>query len=205
MANPERSDFNRTGSPSLRVRPKTSWGITELSEHEADRGEAEEGERIVVAVFPVLGETAAAIEPADSTLDEPALWLDGEAFGAVATFDDVDLKIWQNVGDAVAEHRTGVGGVGEQPSREGKLSEQGGQQQHTAIAVLNVGSGDQCVQQQTEFVDQNVSLLAFDQLACIEAVRVDGRPPFSALLTLWLSTIQALGLASRPAWSRHFT
>jgi len=28
---------------------------------------------------------------------------------------------------------------------------------------------------------------------------------FSALLTLWLSTMQALGLASRPAWSRHFT
>jgi len=159
----------------------------------------------VVAVFPILGETPAPIEPADGALDEPTLWLDGEASGAVATFDDVNLKIWQYVGDAVAEHRTGIGTVGEQLSQEGELSEQGGQQQHTAIAVLNVGGGDQCVQQQTEFVDQNMSLLAFDQLACIEAVRVDGRPPFSALFTLWLSTMQALGLASRSAWSRHFT
>jgi hypothetical protein len=57
------------------------------------RGESEEGKRIVVAVFPVLSETATAIEPADGALDEPALWLDCEAFGAVATFDDVDLKI----------------------------------------------------------------------------------------------------------------
>ena len=159
----------------------------------------------MVAVFPVLGETAAAIEPADSTLDEPALWLDGEAFGAVATFDDVDLKIWQNVGDAVAEHRTGVGGVGEQPSQEGKLSEQGGQQQHTAIAVLHVGGSDQGVQQQSDLVDQDVAFLALDQLAGVEAMPIDRRPPFSALFTLWLSMIQTVGLASRTACSRHFT
>jgi hypothetical protein len=30
-------------------------------------------------------------------------------------------------------------------------------------------------------------------------------PPFSALLTLWLSMIAAVGLASREACSRHAT
>jgi hypothetical protein len=48
-------------------------------------------------------------------------------------------------------------------------------------------------------------LLAFDELARIKTVRIDARPPFSALFTLWLSTIQAVGLTSRPVFSRHLT
>ena len=54
-------------------------------------------------------------------------------------------------------------------------------------------------------VDEDVTLLAFDLLACIIAIRVDAAPLFSALLTLWLSMTQAVGLASRPIASRHFT
>jgi hypothetical protein len=52
---------------------------------------------------------------------------------------------------------------------------------------------------------KDVALLALDLLAAIIAVRVDRRPPFSALFTLWLSMIAAVGLASRPACSRHST
>ena len=40
------------------------------------------------------------------------------------------------------------------------------------------------VQQQTQRIDENMPLLALDQLAGIEAVRIDAAPPFSALLTL---------------------
>jgi hypothetical protein len=54
-------------------------------------------------------------------------------------------------------------------------------------------------------VDQDVSLLAFDLLAAIEARRINPRPPFSVLLTLWLSMIPAVGLASRPESSRQDT
>ena len=52
------------------------------------------------------------------------------------------------------------------------------------------------VQQQTRRVDENMPLLALDQFARIEPVRIDAGPP-SALLTLWLSMMQAVGLASR--------
>jgi hypothetical protein len=43
---------------------------------------------------------------------------------------------------------------------------------------------DDGVQQQTERVDKNMPLLALDQLACIEAMRIDVGPPFSAPFTL---------------------
>jgi hypothetical protein len=43
---------------------------------------------------------------------------------------------------------------------------------------------DDGVQQQTQRVDENMPLLALDQFACIEPVRIDASPPFSALFTL---------------------
>jgi len=54
-------------------------------------------------------------------------------------------------------------------------------------------------------IGEDMALLAFDFFARIEAGCIDLRPPFSALFTLWLSRIAAVGLASRRACSRHFT
>jgi hypothetical protein len=67
------------------------------------------------------------------------------------------------------------------------------------------------VEQEAYGVDKNVPLLAFDLsatsslslLARIVAVRINARPPFSALFTLWLSMMAAVGLAFRCACSRH--
>ena|SRR5436190_24113668 len=74
-----------------------------------------------------------------------------------------------------------------------------------AIAILNASGMNDRVQQQTLHVDENMSFLAFDQFARIEPVRINAGPPFSALFTLWLSMMQAVGLASRSAFSRHST
>ena len=96
-----------------------------------------------------------------------------------------------------------IGAVGEQLLDEWKLTEQRRQQHDAAIAILNAGGMNDGVQQQTQRVDENMPLLALDQFARIEPVRIDAGPPFSALLTLWLSMMQAVGLASRSAFSRH--
>jgi hypothetical protein len=61
------------------------------------------------------------------------------------------------------------------------------------------------VQQQSLRVDQDMSLFPLYLLARIVAVRIDIGPPFSALLTFWLSMTAAVGLTSRKACSRHFT
>ena len=189
----------------LSVRPSTSGGITEPSEHEADRGETEERKRAVVAVFPISGQTSASVEPCDRPFDDPPLGFDDEALGVLASLDDFDRQARHRLGSAGMEDWSRIGAVGEQFAQEGELPEQGGQQQHAAITVLNVGRGDQRVQHQTERVDEKMALLALDQLAAIEAMRVDAGAPFSALFTLWLSITQAVGLISRSACSRHLT
>ena len=164
-----------------------------------------ESERVAVAIFPVFSKPSATVEPGNGAFNDPALGFNEEAFDVVATFDDFDLKVRHDCCDAALEDRAAIGAVCEQLPQERELSKQGGQQQDTAVTVLKVAACHQRAQQQTEFVDQDVAFLALDQLTGIEAVRVDGRAPFSALFTLWLSITQAVGLASRSARSRHLT
>ena len=165
----------------------------------------QKGESVVVAILPILGEPATPTEPADGPLDNPAHGFDHETLGVVGPCDDFDRQVWHGTGDAVFEDRPGIGFVGEQLLKERELSEQAGQQQDPAVAILNVSGGHPRVQHQAECINQDMALLALDQLAGIEPVWIDAGPPFSALFTLWLSTMQAVGLASRSACSRHFT
>jgi hypothetical protein len=52
-------------------------------------------------------------------------------------------------------------------------------------------------------VDKNMPFLALDWLARVKPMRID--TGLSALFTLWLSMLQAVGLASRSTLSRHST
>ena len=159
----------------------------------------------MVAVFPVFGEPAAAVEPCDGSLHDPTFGFDYKPLGAVRAFHDLNAQITHRIGSAVVEYRPCISAIGEQLAQERKLSKQRGQYQNAAVAILNIGASHQRVQHQAEGVDQDMTLLALDQLAGIEAMRVDTGPPFSALFTLWLSITQAVGLASRSACSRHLT
>src|SRR5208283_5649840 len=94
--------------------------------------------------------------------------------------------------------------------QERKGAEQARHHERAAIAVLDVGGVHDGVHQQALRIDADMPLRALDLLACIEPVRIDRRPAFSALLTLWLSPgpfdpgmIAAVGLASREAAWRH--
>jgi hypothetical protein len=164
----------------------------------------QEGERVVAAIFPVLCEPPAAVEPRDGTLNDPALGFDDKAFGMISALDDLDHQAAHRCGGAVVEDRPCIGAISEQLAQERELPEQSGQQEDAAIAILNVGGSHQRVQHEAQRIDQDMALLTLDQLAGIKAVRVDGGAPFSALFTLWLSITQAVGLASRSACSRHF-
>ena len=58
------------------------------------------------------------------------------------------------------------------------------------------------MKQQTQRIYEDVALLALDLFARIVAMRIDAGPPFSALFTLWLSMIAAVGVTVRHH-SRH--
>src|ERR1700722_12058347 len=107
----------------------------------------------------------------------------------------------QDAGQRGVKDRPLVGAVGEQFLEMGEQAEQCRQQCDAAVAVLHVGGGDDAVQEQALRIDENVPLLALDQLARVKAGRIDMCPPFSALFTLWLSMMAAVGLASRSAFS----
>ena len=174
----------RVEFPALRVRPETLCRITEFSEHESNGRELDEGERVAVEVLPVLGQSAAAVEPGDGAFDHPTPGLDDEALHPIGSLDDLGLEVGQDAGQGAVKDRPLIGAVGEQFPEKGKQTEQGRQQRETTVAILNVGGGDDAVQQQALRIDQNMPLLALDQLAGIEAVAVDASPPFSALFTL---------------------
>ena len=72
------------------------------------------------------------------------------------------------------------------------------------VAILDTGGMNRGVQQQAKRVYKNVALLALDLFSRIVPMRIM-RPPFSALFTLWLSMIAAVGLASRSSNSLHST
>ena len=106
---------------------------------------------------------------------------------------------------SLLELRPLIARVGVKFQKERIQSEQCRHQHDTAITILDIGRVDRCLHQQALRIDEEMPLLALDPLAGVKAGRIDAPPPFSALLTLWLSMIAAVGLALRPACSRHRT
>ena len=98
-----------------------------------------------------------------------------------------------------------IAAIGEEFAQERIQTEQSRENHNPTVAILNVGGMNHGLKQEAYGIDEDVTLLAFDLLARVVAARVDAAPPFSALLTLWLSMMQAVGLASRSTASRHFT
>ena len=123
----------------------------------------------------------------------------------IGSLDDFGSETGQGFRKRTAENRALIGAVSKQLFQEWKLTEQRRQQHDATISVLNAGGMNDGMQQQTQRIDKDLPLLALDQFAGIEPMRINAGPPFSALLTLWLWMMQAVGLASRSAFSRHST
>src|SRR5271165_7411281 len=153
---------------------------------------AEERERVAVQALPVLGQSAAAVQPADGPLDDPALGQDHE-LADVRTLDDLDIDLSASAAEPPLEFRPLIAIVGVELQQERKHAKQRGHQQHAPVTVLNVRCVDDALHQQALRIDEDVSFLALDLLCGIKPMRVR-EPPFSALLTLWLSIMPAVGL-----------
>ena len=96
----------------LRVCPGTSCGIAKPSQHEADRGKAEEGERLAVEVLPILGQSTAAVQPSYGAFDDPALRQDDEALGLIGPLDDLHTDAAADASQTLLELRPLIAAVG---------------------------------------------------------------------------------------------
>lgn len=168
----------------LRVHPGSFGFLTKLSKHKPDGSETQEREGFPVQAFPVLGETAAPVEPGDGSFDDPASWQDGEPFRHVRALDDLHFDLPHGLLQTVLEPWPLVAAIGEKLEQEGVEAEHARHQKHAAVAVLDIGGMDDGVEQKALGVYQDVALLALDLLAAVVARRVDAGPPFSALFTL---------------------
>ena len=98
----------------VRVGPRSSSTDAELSEHEADRGEAEKSECISGEIFEILGQPAASVQPGEGAFDNPPSGQNCEALGLVGTFDDFDFEVWQDLGRSLLKDRPLISAVGKE-------------------------------------------------------------------------------------------
>ena len=132
-------------------------------------------------------------------------WQNLKALGCVGSLDYFGRQCGHGFLLTLGEDGSLIAAVGEQFLQERIASEQRLEDQNAAVTVLDIGRMNQRVQQQPYRIDEDMPFLAFALFPRIIPARVNAAPRFSALLTLWLSMIAAVGLASRPIASRHFT
>lgn len=189
----------------FRACPESSAGMTlscESAQEETDRGELEEGERDPGAMLEVLGETPASSEPGEGALDDPALGQELEAMRVGAPgLDDLEGPVGDG-GKLLGHDRPAVAAVGDDVMDAGPARMHLLEQHEPGIAILDPGGRERRAQEEAAEVDDDVAFLARDLLGRVVARRCRTSPPFSALLTLWLSTIAAEGSTVRPACQR---
>ena len=123
----------------------------------------------------------------------------------IRALDDFSFEVRQNFRQGLLSFLNLIATVGKQLFQERIHPEKGCKKQDATVAILDIGGMNDRVEQQTQRIYENMALLALDLFARIIARRIDAGPPFSALFTLWLSMMAAVGLASRSPCSRHST
>ena len=95
----------------LRVYPRSYSGFTKLSDHESDACPAQECTTIFVQALPVFSKAAAAVQPTNGSLDDPALWQYNK-FPNIAAFDNLDIDLLANLPEGFAKFRALIAAVG---------------------------------------------------------------------------------------------
>ena len=131
-------------------------GSCESAEQEPDRREPEEGDGGAGEVVEVFGEPAAAPEPGEGALDDPAFGKDREASG-VGALDDLDLPVGDGA-ERRGDPRALIGGIGDDVGEERKELACVFEKRWAAVAILHRGGMDIGVWHEAERVDDDVAL-----------------------------------------------
>src|SRR5215204_5863902 len=160
-------------STGLRVCPGSFCCVRELSEHQANGSQVQEGESLAAEALPVLGQPTAAVQPSYGAFDDPALRQDREALGLIGPLDDLHPDAAADASQTRLELRPLIAAVGVKLEQKRRQPEEGGHDHHATVTVLHVGGMHEGVHQQALGVDQDMALLPLDLLARVVARRVD--------------------------------
>src|SRR5215213_3030937 len=162
-----------SAASGLRVCPGSFCCVRELSEHQANGSQVQEGERLAAEALPVLGQPTAAVQPSDGAFDNPALRQDDEALGLIGSLDDLHTDAVADASQTRLELWPLIAAVGVKLEQKRVQPEEGGHDHHAPVTVLRVGGMHEGVHQQALGVDQDMALLPPDLLARVVARRVD--------------------------------
>src|SRR5262245_58591722 len=158
-----------------------------------DAGVGGEGAEVVGDGLEILGEAAVAAEPGEGSFNHPAARQHDEAFHVVAPLDDLEPQ-HGDFGDGGIDLMGMVASVGPDKLQPREAVANFFEHESRAIAVLHPGRVDDDA--------QRVDLAALHLLSGVVAYAAIVTAPFSADFIVWLSITAAVGLASRPRFSR---
>lgn len=145
----------------------------------------------------VLSQTAITSQPSKGALDHPATGQHTEAFLIGRLLNNLKRQALFGLGPLNQLAAVAAIGPDMLQTRKGALAAL--QNELGAIAILNTGRMDFDLKHQAVRIYEKMSLTSFDMLARIIANSVlFFRPPFSAVLTDWLSITAAEGVGSLP-------
>lgn len=167
----------------LRVGPR-SLCSGQTPYHELDHGEAYQRGCGSGQILEIPREAAVATDPCQSSLDDPALGDDREAFLGARTLNDFNPPC-ARLAHGVANARPLVSSIGKDNLDERKSAAHPfGQNLGRAIPVLYARRMNHDAQQEPLMVGQDMALDALGLLARIEADGIKRGPPFAADLAL---------------------
>ena len=167
-------------------------------QHHADGCEGDHGFGDFWQFFIVFGQAPPSSEPAKGSFNDPSARDHDEAGGAGDAAHDDQRQAEQEAGEQ--DRQPVVDAVGKDDREPAVEVLDLLQQIPGAVSVLDIGGVNNDTEQKAGGIDPDMALAALDLLGGIVAAR----PPFSVVFTVWLSRLPALGLASRPAWTRTF-
>ena len=170
--------------------------MNEAVEHQTDHGEGDHRFGDLRQLLVVLGQAAPSAEPAERSFNDPSAGEHDEAGGPGDTADNDQRQAKEEASDQDGDPV--IDAVGEHDLEPAVEVLDLLQQIPGAVSILNISGVDDDTEQETRGIDPDMALAAFDLLGGIVAAR----PPFSVVLTLWVSMMTAVGLASRPSVSR---
>ena len=164
----------------------------------------EENHRFAVLgkALVVFGKSTVVVEPAEGALDNPALGQEHESFHIIRPLHDLQDAPATDPFDPGNE-LPGIPSIrpDERECAKELVLIRFLQDELGSVTILNVGSMDNELKDETERINEDVSLPSDDLLAGIVPVLI---PLFSVVFTDWESILPAVGSGFLPAFFRTF-